>query len=84
MVARYCRRFVEQTLVPDDGGEDPSPMPVEDSNRPNSPASRAHSPASRTHSPASRANSPAARSKSSRGDSKERKIHPYRALGALV
>ena len=77
MVARYCRRFVEQTLVPDDGGEDPSPMPVEDSNRPNSPASRAHS-------PASRARSPAARSKSNRGDSKERKIHPYRALGALV
>ena len=70
MVARYCRRFVEQTLVPDDGGEDPSPMPVEDSNRPNSPASRARS--------------PAARSKSNRGDSKERKIHPYRALGALV
>ena len=91
MVARYCRRFVEQTLVPDDGEEDPGPMPVEDSNRPNSPASRAHStasrahsPASRAHSPASRARSPAARSKSSRGDSKERKIHPYRALGAFV
>ena len=40
MVARYCRRFVEQTLVPDDEAEDPGPMPVEDSRRPNSPAAR--------------------------------------------
>nr|KAG5711262.1 hypothetical protein BaRGS_005959 [Batillaria attramentaria] len=37
MVARYCRRFVEQTLVPDEekgeGGEkgDDEPMPVDDS-----------------------------------------------------
>lgn len=89
MVARYCRRFVEQTLVPDDTkgdanansnsnknskvSDDPKargPMPLEDERREDS-------------TKVTKDDKVTKEDKVTQED-KEKKIQPYRAMGALV